>query len=245
MNITTRALAAAAMDLLDQTRDALVVWDLDGHIQYMNRAAERLLGWTLAEARGCPAKQLFFERASDFDAARETLLRTGEWFGEMRLSTRSSEPVIVESRWTLKRGDKDLPARVVVVNTDITGRKQLEEAILDSSRQNQRQIGEALQDGLCERLFACALACATLRRKLEDQTLPEAADAARILAQVSSLLKEAHALALGLSPSIPAKSRSIRRPGPGRPGRPCTSHGPRPAPGCRGPFRGRGPRRYR
>jgi PAS domain S-box-containing protein len=244
MNTTTRILAAAAMDLLEQTRDALVVWDLDGQIQYMNPGAERLLGWTLAEARGCPAKELFFERASDFDAASEKLLQSGEWFGEVRLTTRSSERVIVESRWILKRADKDLPARVVVVNTNITRLKRLEEAVLDISQQDARQIGEALQDGLCQRLFAVALACATLRRKLEDQTLNEASDASRILAQINSLLKDVHALALGLSPSIPAKTQSIRRPGPGRPGWPCASHRPHPGPAGRGAFRGRGRRRF-
>jgi PAS domain S-box-containing protein len=235
---------AAALDLLEQTRDALVVWDLDGQIQYMNRGAERLLGWTLVEARGCPAKQLLFEGASDFEAAREKLLRSGHWSGEMRMATRSSEPVIVESRWTLKRGDDGLPARVVAVNTDITSRKRLQEAILNISQRDQRQLGEALQDGLCQRLFAVALACATLRRKLEDQTLPEAADASRILAQINWSLKEAHSLALGLSPCVPSGSRAIRRPGLGNPGSPCPSHEPHREPGCRGAFRRRGRHRY-
>jgi len=45
MNATTLTVTAAAMDLLEQTKDALLVWDLDGQIQYMNPAAERLLGW--------------------------------------------------------------------------------------------------------------------------------------------------------------------------------------------------------
>ncbi len=241
--MNTRILAATASDLLEQTRDALVVWDLDGQVQYINGGAERLLGWTLAEARGCLARQLFFTSAPEFDAAREKLAQNGVWCGEMRLSTRSSDQVVVESRWTLRRADKDLPARVVTVNTDITQRKRLEEVILDMSQRSQRQIGEALQDGLCQRLFAVALACATLRRKLEDQTLPEASDAAKILTQINSALKAVHALALGLSPLIPAENLS-RRSELGLPGRPCAGRGSLPGPRCRGPFRGRGRRRY-
>jgi signal transduction histidine kinase len=111
----------------------------------------------------------------------------------------------VESRWTLKRGDQRLPARVVAVNTDITERKRLEEAILNISEREQRRIGQDLHDGLCQRLFSAALTCDTLRQRLEDQGLPEAADAAKILAQISASLKEGHGLALGLSLSNLAK----------------------------------------
>jgi PAS domain S-box-containing protein len=205
MNMTTHTLVPEETDLLEQARDALLVWDMDGQIQYMNRGAERLLGWSLEQARGCSAKELFFKGASDFEVAREQLLRNGQWFGEMRLATRSSEPVIVESRWALKAGDKGLPARVVAVNTDITERKRLEEAILSISEREQRRIGQDLHDGLCQRLFSVALTCDTLRQKLEDQALPEAVDAAKILTQISTSLMEARGLALGLSLSNLAK----------------------------------------
>ena len=133
MDTTTSILVPEALDLLEQARDALVVWDLDGQIQYMNRGAERLLGWTMEEARGRCAKELFFKGTSGFDAAQEKLLQSGQWFGEMRLVTRACQPVIVESRWTLKRGDKDLPAQVVALNTDVTERKRLKEAILTNA----------------------------------------------------------------------------------------------------------------
>jgi PAS domain S-box-containing protein len=243
MNATIRTLTAAAMDLLEQTRDALLVWDMEGQVQYMNRGAEQLLGWSLAEAQGCSAKKLFFDSTSGFEAALEKLLRSGEWFGQATLLSRTAEQIIVESRWTLRRGDRDLPARVVAINTDITGRKRLEEAMLDVSQRIQRQMGEAMHDGLCQRLFAVALACATLRRKLEDQQLAEAADAARILAQINSSLKEAHSLALGLSYPNPAKRRPIRQPPAEPPGGPSARHGFDPGPRCRGAFRRRGPRR--
>jgi PAS domain S-box-containing protein len=205
MKATTRAFQPEEMDLLEQTREALMVWNMDWRIEHLNRGAERLLGWTSQEALGQRAEELFLKETSDFEAAREKLLRDGEWFGEMRLATRSSQPVIVESRWTLKRGDKDQPARVVAVNTDITERKRLEEAILSISEREQRRIGQDLHDGLCQRLFSVALTCEMLRQKLENQRLPEAADAAKILTQISAALKEGRGLALGLSLSNLAK----------------------------------------
>ena len=205
MKATTRAFQSEEMDLLEQTREALMVWNMDWRIEHLNRGAQRLLGWTSQEALGQRAEELFLKETSDFEAAREKLLRDGEWFGEMRLATRSSQPVIVESRWTLKRGDKDQPARVVAVNTDITERKRLEEAILSISEREQRRIGQDLHDGLCQRLFSVALTCEMLRQKLENQRLPEAADAAKILTQISAALKEGRGLALGLSLSNLAK----------------------------------------
>jgi PAS domain S-box-containing protein len=205
MKTTTRIFLPEEMDLLEQTREALMVWNMDWRIHYMNRGAERLLGWTLEKARGRCAKELFLKGTSDFDAARDKLLQNGDWFGEMQLATRTSVLVIVESRWTLKRADKDLPARVVAVNTDITERKRLEEAILHISEREQRRIGQDLHDGLCQGLFSVALTCDMLRQKLEDQGLPEAADAAKILTQISASLKEGRSLALGLSLSNLAK----------------------------------------
>src|SRR5437879_3725524 len=38
--------------LLDKARDAILVQDLQGHTLYWNQSAERLYGWTSAEAVG-------------------------------------------------------------------------------------------------------------------------------------------------------------------------------------------------
>ncbi len=46
--------------LLNNMRDAVVVWGLDGKITYWNTAAEQLYGWTAAERLGKLASQVYF-----------------------------------------------------------------------------------------------------------------------------------------------------------------------------------------
>ena len=86
-DITARRLAEARIrelaHILDQARDAIVIRDLEGHIQYFNKGAERLLGWTADEVRGRRTVDLFYEDASTFAEAQKTLLQTGEWNGEL------------------------------------------------------------------------------------------------------------------------------------------------------------------
>lgn len=205
MDMAIRTPVGDAMDLLEQGRDALVVWDLEGRIEYLSPPAERLLGWSLEEARGRCARELFFKGTAEFDVARQELLRSGQWFGQMRLLNRSLEPLTVESRWILKPADQDQPPRVVAILSDVSERQWLEEAILNISEREQLRIGQDLHDGLCQRLFGVALSCDTLRQKLENRGLAEAADAAKILTQISASLMEARGLALGLSLSNLAK----------------------------------------
>lgn len=46
--------------LLDNIRDAVVVWDLEGKITYWNFAAEKLFGWKAVERLGQPASECYF-----------------------------------------------------------------------------------------------------------------------------------------------------------------------------------------
>ena len=46
--------------LLDNIRDAVVVWDLEGKITYWNFAAEKLFGWKAVERLGQPVEEYYF-----------------------------------------------------------------------------------------------------------------------------------------------------------------------------------------
>jgi len=51
-----RALARTAMNFTD---DAILGTDLRGSVTYLNKAAERMTGWTLQNARGLPFREIF------------------------------------------------------------------------------------------------------------------------------------------------------------------------------------------
>src|SRR5690349_7806658 len=58
--------------LLDQAQDAILVRDLEQKILFWNKGAEKIYGWSAAEANGKNAEALLFkEHSPTFDAARE------------------------------------------------------------------------------------------------------------------------------------------------------------------------------
>jgi len=121
--------------LLDQAQDAILVRDLDQRILYWNKGAENIYGWTAAEAVGKNAYQLLFNQPSpQFDQARLVVVETGEWKGELRQIRRDGEEIIVESRWTLVRDEKDQPKSILVINTDVTEKKRMESQFLRAQR---------------------------------------------------------------------------------------------------------------
>jgi PAS domain S-box-containing protein len=116
--------------LLDNVRDAVVVWDSAGRISYWNPAAEQLYGWPALERMGLPVAEAYsslFTPAPDpvsFDANRELEV-------ERRARTRRGETVWIGSRVTELHDEFTGGALLgfMDVTRDITARKQAEEQI--------------------------------------------------------------------------------------------------------------------
>jgi two-component system cell cycle sensor histidine kinase/response regulator CckA len=121
--------------LLDKAQDAICLNDMNHSILYWNKSAERLYGWTAKEALGQSANNLLFqEDAANSFAALKSLIRKGEWQGELHQVTKAGKKIIVESRWTLMRDEHDEPKSILIINTDITERKQVEAQLLRTQR---------------------------------------------------------------------------------------------------------------
>src|SRR5829696_2264731 len=86
--------------LLDQAQDAIMVRDLDHKILFWNKGAEHIYGWTAEEAVGKNVRDLVFKEPSEqFEVARQTVVESGEWTGEMHQTRRDGAEIIIESRW--------------------------------------------------------------------------------------------------------------------------------------------------
>jgi len=121
--------------LLDVATDAILVRRLDGIVEFWNKGAERLYKWKSDEIVGRNADEVLFKNgAEDLKEAKKTVTAKGVWVGELNQLTREGTPIVVESRWTLVTSGKEQAARVLVVNTDITDKKRLEEQFLRSQR---------------------------------------------------------------------------------------------------------------
>jgi len=145
--------------LLDKATNAVFVLDHDDRIEFWNQGAERVYGWTAAEAAGRTTRELLFQGAApERDAARQAVLAQGEWSGELRNLAKDGREVIVESRWTLVRHECGTPkARglcsglysqcrplvrhecgapkaLLVIDTDITEKRRLDAHFFQAQR---------------------------------------------------------------------------------------------------------------
>lgn len=121
--------------LIDITTDAILVRDLDNKILFWNKSAEKLYGWTAAEAIDKNAHQLLYETPLPIlEKALSIIVEKGSWHGELNQITKAGKEVIVESRWTLMRDERKKPKSILVVNTDITEKKQLESQLFRIQR---------------------------------------------------------------------------------------------------------------
>ena len=120
--------------LLDKAQDAILVRDLDHIVTFWNKGAERLYGWTAAEAVGRSVEDLIYRDTSNFAKAYVQTLENGEWVGEMGQIDKEGHNLTIEGRWTLVRDDKGKPASVFVINTDISEQRKLQQQFLRAQR---------------------------------------------------------------------------------------------------------------
>jgi rsbT co-antagonist protein RsbR len=116
-------------ELLDLAHDSIMVRRLDGPVTYWNRGAEQMYGYSRAEALQRPSHELlkttFPRELSDIE---KDLIATGYWEGELTHVRRDGAKVAVSSRWVLKRDERGDPSAVLEIDTDISARKEAEEA---------------------------------------------------------------------------------------------------------------------
>ena len=117
-------------DLLDLTRDAIIVRDMGDRIIFWNHGAEERYGWMRKEAYGKVSHNLL---KADFSEPLKEIFRklfqNGHWEGEVTHTRRDGEKIIVLSRWELQKNENDEPTGYMEINTDITKRKKMEKAI--------------------------------------------------------------------------------------------------------------------
>jgi two-component system, cell cycle sensor histidine kinase and response regulator CckA len=120
--------------LLDHANDAIIVRDLEHRVVYWNRSAERLYGWTAAEAIGRSVQELIHGISNSFADAMRILLAKGEWAGEVEQFTKDGRTIVVEGRWTLVCDNQGRPRSILAINNDVTERKKFERQFLRAQR---------------------------------------------------------------------------------------------------------------
>jgi PAS domain S-box-containing protein len=159
--------------LIDKANDAILVQDLSGRIAYANTSAEKLYGWKQSELQSNgTSEELFAPDAAAASAARASALTQGEWTGELRQQTRSGQIVTVASRWTLIRDQAGQPKELLLINTDVTEKKQLEAQFLRTQRMNTiGTLAGGMAHDLNNALAPILMGAQLLRRRTTDSEM--------------------------------------------------------------------------
>uniref|UniRef100_B8HRN3 histidine kinase n=1 Tax=Cyanothece sp. (strain PCC 7425 / ATCC 29141) TaxID=395961 RepID=B8HRN3_CYAP4 len=120
--------------LIDITSDAMSVRSLDNEILFWNRAAEKIYGWTANEVLGQHATHLLYRDPAQLEPAFQAVLAEDSWQGELSAVTKTGQELTIASRWTLMRNGEGQPEAILIVDTDITEKKQLESQFLRAQR---------------------------------------------------------------------------------------------------------------
>ncbi len=157
--------------MLDRARDAIIVRGFeDRRITFWSRGAERLYGWTVAEAMGRDVGELICVDPKVPDQVRDALLTSDEWRGDVCHLTRDGEKLLVNCRGTLVRDDAGAPHSVLTINTDITEQKELEGRLLRAQRMESiGTLASGLAHDLNNILAPIMMSVPILRRKLTDE----------------------------------------------------------------------------
>ncbi|NEP11916.1 MAG: response regulator [Symploca sp. SIO2C1] len=122
--------------LLDVATDGILVINLHNQILFWNKGAQRIYGWHSEEVLDKNAHELLSkaENLSRLQEIHQIVAVEGNWYGELQQVTKQAKGITVESRWTLVQNYRQQPQSILIVNTDITEKKQLEAQFLRAQR---------------------------------------------------------------------------------------------------------------
>ncbi|MEH1773538.1 response regulator [Nostoc sp.] len=158
--------------LLNITTDGIIVQDLVNQIQFWNKGAEHLYGWMAEEALGKNANQLLYRKQNfcQLKNIQKTLAESGSWQGELHQVTKQGKEIIVASRWTLVNDDQQQAKSILIVNSDITEKKQLEAQFLRAQRmESLGTLASGIAHDLNNALTPMMMTVQLLEEKLPDQ----------------------------------------------------------------------------
>ncbi|MGW4434296.1 PAS domain-containing protein [Streptomyces sp. NPDC004596] len=119
--------------LLDGMDAALCAFDADGVVTHWNREAERILGWTVAEAVGRHGFAGWAVRSADAEEVQERLMSAmhapGRQVHEFALVTKGGGRVLVRTQSAAVRGPDGKPAGVYCAFSEVHTQIDLERSI--------------------------------------------------------------------------------------------------------------------
>ena len=163
-------------ELLDLSREAILVVDNADRVVYWNRGAEKLYGWSQAEVLGRePLELLRTELPRSLPQIENILRQETHWDCELQQTTREGNHITVASRWALWRDSKAAVLGRFQLDTDITKRKQVEQELrvlsgrlLNLQDEERRRFARDLHDSVGQLLAGASMNLSLVQKKLSE-----------------------------------------------------------------------------
>jgi len=190
-------------DIINQIQETVISINLDGYVMSWNTGAEKLLGYSVEEALGKHISFIYPAEDSEF-LEREVIAPVkakGTHQIEVRRRTKSGALRFAQLSLTLLRDDTDAPIGIIGYSMDITDRKRVQEALLNSRNQlaalavrlesvreeERTRIALEVHDVLGQALTGLKLDVAWVRKRISESIEP--AQRAAVLTRLVSALK--------------------------------------------------------
>lgn len=190
--------------IIETVVDGIITIDVNGLIDSMNPAAERIFGYKARELAGKSINALMpapWSREHDGYIHRYLKTRKPHIIGigrEVRGLRKDGTTFPMDLAVSeVRLGDRTLFTGII---RDITERKRADEAIAQASEEERRRLGRELHDGIGQQLTGVTLLTKALQGRLARDHHPAQADAGEIAALLGRALVDMRRHAHGLYP---------------------------------------------
>jgi PAS domain S-box-containing protein len=188
--------------VVHNSNDAITVQDLKGNIISWNLGAERIYGYSKAEALKMNIGRIIPEHRQDemlFLTERVLKGENIELFETQHIA-KNNRILDISLTATLLKDEKGEPFAITTTERDITERRRLEKEILDITERERELIGQEMHDGMGQVLTGIAVKCKGLALKLTGKSSEEMKDALEISNLANKAISQIRDAAKMLSP---------------------------------------------
>lgn len=177
-------------------------YDLSGNILFVNRAFEKIVGWSLTETRSIDLVAACYPDPDDRRRATEFMMSGRTDWEDFRLHRRNGD--VLETSWSNVPVNRDIR---IGIGIDITQRRQAEEAIRRLSRKtlemlesDRQSVAKELHDSISANLAAIKFSLEGRVRTMGDPPANGQLSLETIIAHLADTIKESKRISNGLRP---------------------------------------------
>lgn len=190
--------------IVEDSEDAIFSETFDGVITSWNRGAERLFGYSEAEAIGRTSQEMIHFGRSPEEQQLIEQVGQGERAEDRAVETirqrKDGTSIHVLQTISPVKDDRGRHVGVSIIARDVTERRNLEREVLESTGREQQRIGRELHDSLGQELTGLSYLAKSLAQKLNAHDNPHAETAHTIAAGIQQALCEVRSAVQGLVP---------------------------------------------